>query len=145
MCCRGACIECFPEPKNGWVYLCKICDKDVQKIQVIPETMISARQKKGKEGQQAGSEVFSQVATQNSFATLAAEDDDDIDDIEEEERLEEEERRREDKKKNKEGARKSQEEERKRRTEEKEKELCKLFKFGGKCPHGMNGLRKHNH
>ena len=37
-CCRGACIECFPEPKNGWVYLCKICDKDVQKLQVIPET-----------------------------------------------------------------------------------------------------------
>ena len=84
--------------------------------------------------------MFSQVATQNSFATLAG-DDDDIE--EEEERLEEEERRRESKRKNEEGARKSQEEERRKRTEEKEKELCKLFKFGGKCPHGMNGLRKH--
>ena len=96
------------------------------------------------EGRQAGSDVFSQVLTQNSFATLAGDDD---------EEEEEEAGRREAKRINEEGgrregrdddARSQEQDEIRRRREEKDKEVCKAFKFGGKCPHGMNGLRKHN-
>ena len=35
-------------------------------------------------------------------------------------------------------------EEGRERNHDKEKELCKSFKLGGKCPHGMNGTKKHN-
>ena len=94
------------------------------------------------EGQQSGN-IFSQVPTQNRYVRL--EDDDEEEDI-----LEEEAKRIEAKKKNEEGGRNKREEESRRAEEsrrmtaDKEKEVCKAFKFGGKCPHGMNGMRKYN-
>ena len=51
------------------------------------------------------------------------------------------------KRNNEEGGEKKEEEKKKekeRKKEEKEKEICKALKFGGKCPHGKNGLRKHD-
>ena len=83
------------------------------------------------------------VATQNSFITLGeGEEEEEEDDNEDEEEEEEEEewqiaaRRRREKKKN-------EEEKKKREAISKEKEICKSFKFGGKCPHGMGGMNKH--
>ena len=93
-CDRGACVDCFPEPKNGWAYLCKNCDLDVKQQDRIPDTRLKS--KKGLQ-QQPGS----QINTQNSFVTLAEQDDDD--DTEEEDELEELARLREEKRKNEEG------------------------------------------
>ena len=143
-CNRGACVECFPEPKNGWAHLCKCCDEIIQKQLCIPKGMLTAKQKKVVEVQ-PGSQVFSQ----NIYEVLTGED-------EEDDELEEAAKVRENKRKNEEGDKKSEEEEKKekekkekerkekeRKKEEREKEICKAFKFGGKCPHGMNGLRRH--
>ena len=141
-CSRGACVDCFPEPKNGWTYLCKVCDDDVQKQQCIPEALLTAKQKKGPG--QAGP----QVPTQNNFELLSDEEGEDAE-------WEEVKRRREDKRRNEEGRGGSQDKEEEgrrragrneegRRKLEKENEVCKSFKFGGKCPHGMNGTKKYN-
>ena len=122
-CSRGACVECFPEPKTGWMFLCSICDKDVMMEKSIPESMLRAKRKKVAE---------QQFSTQNTFDVLSNHEEEDHEEEEEEEdELEEAARKREEKKKNEEGGKKE------------EKEICKSFKFGGKCPHGMNGIRKH--
>ena len=148
-CDRGACTVCFPEPKNGWAYLCKICDADIEKQECIPEAMLK---KVGREEPPG-----SQVQTQNVSVTLGeGEDDTDVEGEEEEEEEEEDEleeaaRLRAEKRKNENGGRRSRSQgggsksqEGGDRSKEKEKEICKAFKFGGKCPHGMGGLKKHN-
>ena len=126
-CKRGACVECLPEPKTGWVYLCSICDKDVQKEQSIPESLFTARKRKGAE-----KPATQETATQNRFENLELEEGE-----EDEEDWEEEERKREEKRKNENRGRSVDKE------KEKVKEVCKAFKFGGKCPHGMRGNKKH--
>ena len=134
-CKRGACIKCQPEPKTGWLHLCKICDEEVQKEQSLPDSLFTSKKRKDAE-----KNATQGISTENSFELL---DDDDQDD-EEEEEWEEAARRRADKKKNEEGGRKVPEKKKEENKEnEKEKELCKAFKFGGKCPHGMSGRKKH--
>ena len=135
-CSRGACRECFPLPQNGWVYLCCNCDRDVLKQCAMPEAFSKKKKKVGNPSTQG-------VATQNLFITLGEgiEEEEDDDEENEEEEEEEEEwqiaaRRREEKKRNEEGGKKEV-------AISKEKEICKPFKFGGKCPHRMGGMKKH--
>ena len=145
-CDRGACADCFPEPKNGWAYLCKTCDEVIKKQESIPETLL----KQKKVGEQLPG---SQAPIQAVNLTEEADDTDE----EEDDEFEEAARKREEKRRNEEGARGRKEggsrreeaadgsqEGGIRRKEEEEKEICKAFKFGGKCPHGMSGKKSHN-
>ena len=138
-CDRGACPDCFPEPKNGWAYLCKPCNGIVMKQENIAETLL----KKKKVGALPGT----QAPIEASQPVNLTEDGDDTDEEEEdEEEWEEAARRREEKRQNEEGGRGGRKGESRReeaggrnpegRKEEREKEICKAFKFGGKCPHG---------
>ena len=133
-CSRGACKDCFPQPKNGWVFLCSICDKNVMRQFAATEAFFSKKKKA------MGVKNTQEVASQNVFETLTeegednGEDDEEDNEDEEDKELEEAAKRREEKRKNKEGGKKKRE----------EAELCKSFKFGGKCPHGMSGQKKHN-
>ena len=69
-CRRGACKDCFPEPKNGWVYLCSICDEKVLKVQKVPEALLSAKHKKT-----TTPSTEQSMLTQNTFSVLSGLDD----------------------------------------------------------------------
>ena len=95
------------------------------------------------------------AASQVQTPVTLNDDIEDTDDEEEEEddELEKAARLREEKRRNEEGRSRSKEgggrgEGRSRSQggggRSKEKEICKAFKFGGKCPHGMSGLKKHD-
>ena len=69
----------------------------------------------------------------NSFAILSDGEEED----EEEAELKEQEKKKEEKRLNEEGGKTSP-------AKEAKAEVCKSFRYGGKCPHGMSGLKKYN-
>ena len=130
-CNRGACKECFPLPQQGWAYLCSICDDEVQKQSDMPQSFRKTSKKKAVEPATSQG-----IESQNIFEILSQEEEE----VEEEEdELEEAAKKREEKRKQEEGGRKE------RKEEEKKTDICKAFKFGGKCPHGMSGNKQHKH
>ena len=136
MCTRPACGECHPQRHPHLHYLCTQCTPMVVHQSRFPDDAYSKRREAvvvvpATQGTQADANPAAPVIQE----IREAEEDMDEEEIE---RMEEERRR---KRENEEGGRERVEEVQ-RRSKEEDK-ICRLFKYGGKCPHGMNGKKEH--
>ena len=128
-CERGACPDCYPVPRLHWSFLCNECDIQVGEQMEIKEDKVKSKERKDKTA------ASQNTISQNNIELIKDSQDDDEDD---DEKTREEENRK--KKENEEGGQNKENE--KVKTDD-EKIICKSFKFGGKCPHGMSGKTKH--
>ena len=136
-CARGACPDCYKEKVLHWHYLCNECDLHVSEQLSLPEDALTAKEKgKAKEprGSQATQALQPSFLSQNLYETLSEEDEETDDDATREDEIE--------KKRQNENGGKTSEAKEKSATDE-QKPICTAFKFGGKCPHGMNGKKPH--
>ena len=141
-CNKGACPDCFPENVHRWRHLCDICDIEVGEQLALPEDALTAKEKdKGKKKDTNQSQATQSILSQNQYVVLSDEEEPDDDNEEERIRTEEIERKRENE--NRGRSKKSEEEKEKEEVVDAEKAICKAFKFGGKCPHGMSGKKSH--
>ena len=139
-CARGVCSDCFPAPVPHWIVLCNECDLQVGEQLEIKEEKVKAKERKDKTTplSQGGSQT--NRLTQNNIEEISETQEEEEQDDEDDDEREKEIRN---KRENEEGGKN-----RKKKTENEtinddEKSICKSFKFGGKCPHGMSGKKQH--